>query len=200
MDRIRHEIQENMSPDQALEFLMEGNRRFVRGKSADIDLLEQVDLTSAGQFPIAAILGCIDSRTAAEIVFDQGIGDIFNIRLAGNIVNEDVLGSLEFACRISGTRLILVMGHTSCGAMISACNRVEMGNITPMIAKILPVIERFEDPCSDVDGVAAQNVLYSIERIRKESPILREMEIKGEIMIRGAMYDVSTGVVDLIPQ
>lgn len=188
---------EKMTPLQAKEKLMEGNRRFISGQPRVKDLKKQVQETASGQFPFAAILGCIDSRASAEQVFDQGIGDIFNARVAGNIVNPDILGSLEFACIVIGSKLILVLGHTNCGAVTSACNNVELGNITAMLSNIKPVLEGF-GPDPDVDEVAAENVRNSVSRIRKESSILAGMESDGKILIKGAMYDVSSGQVNLL--
>lgn len=193
------EMQLQMSPDAALERLMEGNKRFLLQQLEHPNQLEQVRKTAEGQFPFAVVLGCIDSRAAAEIVFDQGIGDIFNARVAGNIVNEDVLGSLEYACKVIGSKLVLVLGHTACGAVISAVQQVELGNITALLSKIKPAILAFgKDP--DVDEVAKENVRLSIRRIRKESEILAEMESKEEILIKGAIYDVKTGKVSLMDE
>jgi carbonic anhydrase len=189
------EIQQNLSPGEALDRLLQGNARFMERRQQGRDLMAQVEETAMGQFPFAAVLGCIDSRTAAEQIFDLGIGDVFNVRVAGNIVNEDVLGSLEYSCSVMGAKLVLVLGHTSCGAVISACNQVESGNITPLLLKIRPALDAVQDAALRVDEVAEKNVCFSIDRIRKESPILAEMEEKGEIMIKGAMYDVATGRV-----
>ena len=168
--------------------------RFVAGESLPRDYGREVSETADGQFPFAAILGCIDSRASAEQLFDQGIGDLFNARVAGNIVNEDVLGSLEYACHVAGARLILVLGHTACGAVTAATQGVELGNITPLLSKIAPVVDSFSEAVP-VDKVAERNVLHGMERIRNESAILREMEQAGEILIKGAMYDVATGKV-----
>jgi carbonic anhydrase len=200
MNAITKEIQQQMNPSEALDRLKEGNERFFKGARGEVDLRSQRKETSSGQFPFAAVLGCVDSRAAAEFVFDLGIGDIFNVRIAGNIVNEDILGSLEFACNISGAKLILVLGHSSCGAVTSACKNVELGNITPMLSKIKPAVLAIQDPLNQVDKVAEQNVRVSIEHIRERSQILAEMERKGEIMIQGAMYDVKSGRVDFLDQ
>jgi carbonic anhydrase len=198
MKVITREIQQQMTPVEALERLAEGNQRFRQRSPAEVDLMSQIMETATNQFPFAAILGCIDSRAPAELVFDQGIGDIFNVRVAGNIVNEDILGSLEFACKVVGSKLILVMGHTDCGAVTAACNQVEMGKLTSLLSKILPAIESFKEAPLNVDRVAEENVKLSMERIRKESPILADMEKKGQILIKGAMYDVSSGRVNFL--
>jgi carbonic anhydrase len=195
---ISKETLEQMSPKAALEKLMEGNRRFLEKRLERPDLSEQVLQTAGGQFPFAVILGCIDSRAAAELVFDQGIGDIFNARVAGNIVNEDILGSIEYACKVIGSKLVLVMGHTSCGAVISAVQGVKLGNITTLLSKITPAVQAFGDVSVEVDTVAKKNVQISIHRIREESEILAQMESRGEILIQGAMYDVATGKVSLV--
>ncbi len=193
------EIQQNMSPDAALERLLEGNERFLLQQLKQANQLEQVRQTADGQYPFAVVLGCIDSRAAAEKIFDQGIGDIFNARVAGNIVNEDILGSLEYACKVIGSKLVLVLGHTACGAVISAVQQVELGNITALLSKITPAVQAFgEDP--DVDEVAKENVRLSIRRIRQESDILAEMESKEEILIKGAIYDVTTGKVSVVDE
>lgn len=188
------ETQSNITPSSALEMLKEGNQRFLNKSQEERDLNEQVNITSGGQAPFAVVLGCIDSRVPVEVVFDQGIGDVFAARVAGNIVNEDVLGSMEYACKVAGSKLVLVMGHTKCGAVTSACQGVELGNITPLLAKIKPAVEASSN-IEDVDAVAKLNVEMTIERIRKESSILKEMEDNGEIKMVGAMYSVDSGKV-----
>lgn len=198
MTTMTKEKQEQMTPEEALKRLLDGNRRFVEKQHERPDLAAQVRVTSAGQHPFAAVLGCIDSRAPAELVFDQGIGDIFNARVAGNIVNEDILGSLEYACKVAGSKLILVLGHTACGAVTAACNRVELGNITALLSKITPAVDSLGKTPVEVDEVARQNVHLNIQRIKAESEILSEMESGGEILIHGAMYDVSTGKVTLL--
>lgn len=200
------ETQATLTPQKALQFLKEGNVRFQNNLKANRNLLEQVNDTSEGQFPFATILSCIDSRVSAELVFDQGLGDIFSVRIAGNFVNEDILGSMEFACKLAGTKLIVVLGHTSCGAIKGACDHAEMGNLTKLIEKLNPAVNAVKHPADEslrtsknldfVDEVAKKNVLFTIDRIHKESPILHEMELNGEIKIVGAMYDVSSGVVE----
>lgn len=197
------EIQDSLTAQDAYMMLVEGNSRFVHSAMAQRHLQEQVIVTSKGQFPFAVVLSCIDSRVPVELVFDQGIGDIFSVRVAGNIVNEDVLGSIEYSCKVAGSKIVVVMGHTKCGAVTAACNNVELGNITALLEKIKPAVkslhngsEEMDDPT--IEKVAVQNVLDSINRIRKESPILSEMEEDGEIEIVGAMYDVKTGKVEFL--
>lgn len=199
------ETQSTMTPQKALGYLKEGNQRFQNNLKANRNLLEQVNDTSDGQFPFATILSCIDSRVSAELVFDQGLGDIFSVRIAGNFVNEDILGSMEFACKLAGTKLIVVLGHTACGAVKGACDDAKMGNLTKLIEKITPAVNAVTEPKeaslrnsknSDfVDNVSKKNVELTIDRIHAESPILTEMEKSGEIKIIGAMYDINTGEV-----
>ena len=199
------ETQATMTPQKSLQYLKEGNLRFQNNLKANRNLLEQVNDTSEGQFPFATILSCIDSRVSAELVFDQGLGDIFSVRIAGNFVNEDILGSMEFACKLAGTKLIVVLGHTSCGAVKGACDNAKMGNLTKLIEKITPAVKAVKEPMDEslrnssnlefVDTVAEKNVQLTIDRIHKESPILSEMENNGEIMIIGAMYDINNGAV-----
>jgi carbonic anhydrase len=202
------ETQATITPQKALDFLKEGNLRFKNNLKANRNLLEQVNDTSDGQFPFATILSCIDSRVSAELVFDQGLGDIFSVRIAGNFVNEDILGSMEFACKLAGTKLIVVLGHTSCGAVKGACDNAKMGNLTKLLEKITPAVNAVTEPKDTslrnsknlefVDTVSEKNVLLTIERVHNESPILTEMEKNGEIKIVGAMYDVNTGTVNFI--
>lgn len=199
------ETQATMTPQKSLDYLKEGNQRFQNNLKANRNLLEQVNDTSDGQFPFATILSCIDSRVSAELVFDQGLGDIFSVRIAGNFVNEDILGSMEFACKLAGTKLIVVLGHTSCGAVKGACDNAKMGNLTKLIEKITPAVNAVPEPKDEslrnsknldfVDKVSQKNVQLTIDRIHAESPILTEMEKSGEIMIIGAMYDINTGEV-----
>lgn len=200
------ETQSTMTPQKSLDFLKEGNQRFQNNLKANRNLLEQVNDTSEGQFPFATILSCIDSRVSAELVFDQGLGDIFSVRIAGNFVNEDILGSMEFGCKLAGTKLVMVLGHTSCGAIKGACDHARLGNLTALINKIEPAVEAVKDPIDEelrnsknldfVDNVSAKNVYMTIENIRSKSPILAEMEKNGEIKIIGGMYDISNGSVD----
>ncbi|MFV0572993.1 MAG: carbonic anhydrase family protein [Xanthomarina gelatinilytica] len=199
------ETQLTMTPQKSLQFLKEGNMRFQNNLKANRNLLEQVNDTSDGQFPFATILSCIDSRVSAELVFDQGLGDIFSIRIAGNFVNEDILGSMEFASKLAGTKLMVVLGHTSCGAVKGACDDAKLGNLTAMLDKIKPAVEAVSEPKDKdlrnsknlefVDQVVEKNVMLTIENIRKQSPILKEMEDNNEIDIVGAMYDINTGAV-----
>ena len=200
------ETQATMTPAKSLQFLKEGNQRFQNNLKANRNLLEQVNDTSDGQFPFATILSCIDSRVSAELVFDQGLGDIFSVRIAGNFVNEDILGSMEFACKLAGTKLVVVLGHTSCGAVKGACDHARMGNLTALINKIEPAVAAVKEPKDEnlrnsknlefVDNVSAKNVELTIENIHERSKILSEMESNGEIKIIGALYDISTGAVE----
>jgi len=197
------ETQHLLTPDLALEILKEGNARFVNNIKSHRNLLEQVNETSTGQFPFAAILSCIDSRTSAELIFDQGLGDILSIRIAGNILNEDILGSMELACKIAGSKLIVVLGHTKCGAIEGACNNIEFGNITALLSKIKPAIEQETETTTErnannktfVDNVARNNIFLSVKKIRLLSRLLDELEQAKQIKIIGGLYDVDTGQV-----
>lgn len=199
------ETQATMTPEKSLQFLKEGNIRFQNNLKANRNLLEQVNDTSDGQFPFATILSCIDSRVSAELVFDQGLGDIFSIRIAGNFINQDILGSMEFACKLAGTKLVVVLGHTACGAVKGACDDAKLGNLTTMLEKIKPAVKATEEPkeaaqrtssnVAFVDSVAQKNVNLNIDRILQESDVLAQMQQNGEIRIIGAMYDISTGAV-----
>jgi len=199
------ETQATMTPEKSLQYLKQGNLRFQNNLKANRNLLEQVNDTSDGQFPFATILSCIDSRVSSELVFDQGLGDIFSVRIAGNFVNEDILGSMEFACKLAGTKLIVVLGHTSCGAVKGACDDAKMGNLTTMLEKIKPAVNAVLQPedaslrnssnLKFVDKVSEKNVNLTIDRILKESDILADMQNKGGIMIVGAMYDINSGAV-----
>lgn len=194
-----------MTPEKALQFLKEGNQRFQQNLKANRNLLEQVNDTAEGQFPFATILSCIDSRVSAELVFDQGLGDIFSIRIAGNFINQDILGSMEFACKLAGTKLLVVLGHTSCGAVKGACDHARLGHLTTLINKIEPAVAAVKEPKDEslrnsknpefVDAVSEVNVKMAIDQIREQSKILSEMESNGEIAIVGAMYDISNGAV-----
>ena len=191
------------TPQKALQMLKDGNARFVQGEMLKRNLMQQVKATGGGQFPFAAIVGCIDSRVPNELIFDQGIGDIFSARIAGNFVNDDILGSLEFACAAAGAKLILVLGHTECGAVKGACDDVILGNLTQTLANIKPAVAAVSGYESDrssknakfVQAVADKNVGLTVERIRKSSPILQGMVDKGQIGLAGAMYDVHNGKV-----
>jgi len=198
--------QSKMTPALSLEILKEGNSRFLKNKKADRNLLEQVEDTSTGQFPFATVLSCIDSRVSSELIFDQGIGDLFSIRIAGNFVNEDILGSMEFACKLAGTKLVVVLGHTACGAVKGACDHARLGNLTALINKIEPAVEAVKEPKDEslrnsgnidfVNEVSEKNVLMTIDNIRSQSEVLAEMEKNGEIKIIGGMYNIKTGVVN----
>jgi carbonic anhydrase len=200
------ETQASLTPRMALEILQEGNGRFIKNLKAQRDLLGQVNDTREGQWPFATILSCIDSRTSAELVFDQGLGDVFSIRIAGNIVNTDILGSMEFACKVAGSKLIVVLGHTKCGAVKGACDHVEMGNLTELLSKLQPAVySESETTAADkrnskngkfVENVATLNVKRSVKNIIERSFILEEMLDKGEIGIVGAMYNIDTGKVE----
>ena len=200
--------QDAISPAKALELLKEGNQRFTAKQQVERDLNLQVEQTSTGQFPFATVLSCIDSRVPAELVFDQGIGDIFSVRIAGNFVNTDILGSMEFASKLAGTKLILVLGHTACGAVKGACDHAELGNLTAMLGNIAPAVEAISEPADAADrtsanidfvnAVGTKNVELTIDRIRKESPVLAEMEQAGDIQIVGGMYDIATGKVNFL--
>lgn len=201
------ESQAAVSPTMALELLKDGNKRFLNNESVNRSFDKQIALTSSGQYPFAAIVSCIDSRIPTEIVFDQGIGDIFNARVAGNFVNEDILGSLEFACKLAGSKLIVIMGHTSCGAVKGACDHAKLGNLTGMLDKIAPALDKV--PTADgvdrssknldfVNEVAVQNVHLTIDKLKADSPVLNEMIQNGEIEVVGAMYSVKSGEVTFL--
>ncbi|PCI34088.1 MAG: carbonic anhydrase [Flavobacteriaceae bacterium] len=192
--------QENLTPKDAHNILVEGNSRFAQNLKAQRNLKDQVIETSTGQFPFAVILSCIDSRAPAELLFDQGIGDIFSVRIAGNIVNTDILGSMEYACKVAGSKIIVVMGHTKCGAVTAAYQNVQLGNITALLDKIQPAVKIIKEEKEPIEATAIEktavlNVQLSIDKIRLGSPILTEMERSNEIEIVGAVYDVSNGVV-----
>lgn len=198
------ETQEKLTPRMALEILKEGNNRFINNLKAQRNLLEQVNDTRAGQWPFATILSCIDSRTSAELIFDQGLGDIFSVRIAGNIVNTDIIGSMEFACKLAGSKLIVVLGHSNCGAVKGACDHVEMGNLTELLSKLQPAVyqekatkdNRSSKNTEFVENVATINVKRSAEQIIERSYILEQMLENGEIGVVGAMYNVETGIVE----
>ena len=199
------ESQSQMTPEMALELLKEGNRRFLRGAPRERKLNQQVIETAYGQYPFASIIGCIDSRVPTSLIFDQGIGSIFSARVAGNILNDDILGSLEFACKLAGAKLVVVLGHTSCGAVKGACDQAELGNLTALLSKINPAVlavtepenleERTSKNATFVDAVALENVRLTVQNVRTYSNVLRSMEKEGAIKIIGAMYDVATGEV-----
>ena len=198
------ETQSHLTPRMALDILKEGNSRFIKNLKAQRDLLGQVNATRDGQWPFATVLSCIDSRTSAELIFDQGLGDIFSVRIAGNIVNTDILGSMEFACKVAGSKLIVVLGHTKCGAVKGACDHVEMGNLTELLSKIQPAVyqenvtkkDRTSANYTFVENVAEINVKRSVKNIIERSFILEQMVENGQIGVIGAMYNIETGVVD----
>ena len=194
-----------MTPVSSLQNLREGNKRFQENVRLSRNLVQQVRETASGQYPYATVLSCIDSRVSSELIFDQGMGDLFSIRIAGNFVNEDILGSMEFACKLAGTKLVIVLGHTACGAVKGACDHARLGNLTALINKIEPAVEAVTEPQDQsirnsgniefVNNVAEKNVLMTIDNIRSQSPVLAEMEANNEIKIIGGMYDISNGEV-----
>lgn len=207
MKALNKQAQDAISPDQSLAMLMEGNQRFVTKSQVNRDLIDQVKDTATGQYPHAVILSCIDSRVPAETVFDQGIGDIFSARVAGNFVNTDILGSIEYGCKVAGSKLVMVLGHTSCGAVKGACDNVQLGNITPMLGNLMAAVNMVTtDPGKDrnssnkdfVNNVVKQNVLLTVDNIRARSSVLKDLEDLGEIKVVGAVYDVASGKVTLL--
>jgi carbonic anhydrase len=203
MKTLNKELQASITPRKALEILKEGNSRFIQNLKAHRDLLEQANDTRDGQWPFAVILSCIDSRTSAELIFDQGLGDIFSVRIAGNIVNTDILGSMEFACKVAGSKLVVVLGHSKCGAVKGACDHVEMGNLTELLSKIQPAVYQENETLTNrtasnatfVENVAEINVKRNVKNIIERSFILEQMVENGEIGIVGAMHDLETGNV-----
>lgn len=203
MKTLTKEMQQAITPTMALKLLKEGNKRFMNNLKINRNLLQQASETSDGQHPFAVILSCIDSRTSAELIFDQGLGDIFSIRIAGNIINEDILGSMEFGCKVAGSKIIVVLGHTKCGAVKGACDNVELGNLTALISKLQPAVyeektvqnNRSSANSEFVEKVAAINVKRTVNSIIERSPIIKEMLEKGQIGIAGGMHDISTGEV-----
>jgi carbonic anhydrase len=203
MKTLNKELQDSITPRKALEILKEGNNRFINNLKAHRNLLEQANETRDGQWPFAIILSCIDSRTSAELIFDQGLGDVFSVRIAGNIVNTDILGSMEFACKVAGSKLIVVLGHTKCGAVKGACDHVEMGNLTELLSKIQPAVYQEKETKSErnatnapfVENVAQINVKRNVKNIIERSYILEQMVENGEIGIVGAMHNIETGEV-----
>jgi carbonic anhydrase len=203
MKTLTKEMQQAITPAMAIDLLKEGNLRFVNNLKVNRNLLQQANETSDGQHPFAVILSCIDSRTSAELIFDQGLGDIFSIRIAGNIINEDILGSMEFGCKIAGSKVIVVLGHSQCGAIKGACDHVEMGNLSALLHKIQPAVndERTETENRNsgnadfVEKVTALNVHRTVREITERSPILKQMVEDGSLGIIGANHDLATGVV-----
>lgn len=203
MRTLTREMQAHLSPEQAIQLLKDGNQRFVSNLKLNRNLLQQVNETSEGQFPFAVILNCIDSRTSAELIFDQGLGDIFSCRIAGNILNEDILGSMEFACHIAGSKVIVILGHTKCGAVQGVCHGIKLGNLTALLDKLQPVVDAelsgknisdISDP-EFMENVARLNVHYVINEIPKRSQVIAEMLGNGKVALVGGMYDVDTGIV-----
>ena len=203
VDALDKEAQDAITPAKALEMLKEGNERFVNGNMLNRNLMAQVSQTATGQYPYAVVLGCIDSRVPPELVFDQGIGDIFTPRVAGNFVNTDILGSMEFATKVAGSKVIVVLGHTSCGAVKGACDHVELGNLTHMLGNIMPAVYAVDEVIGErnssnekfVNDVAHTNVEFTVQNILERSAIMKELVDSGELMVVGAMHDVKTGKV-----
>lgn len=197
------ETQQNLTSEKAFEILKNGNQRFVNNLKANRNLLEQVNETSDGQYPFATILSCMDSRTSVELIFDQGLGDIFSIRIAGNVLNDDILGSMEFGTKVAGTKILLVLGHTKCGAITGACNAVEMGKLTQLLKKVQPAIDAEKEIRENrtgsnedfVNNVTINNIHLVMEQIKKQSPIIANMEKEGSIKIVGGLYDLTSGEV-----
>jgi len=203
MKTLNKEMQQAITPAMAITILKEGNKRFANNLKANRNLLQQANETVEGQHPFAVILSCIDSRTSAELIFDQGLGDVFSVRIAGNIINEDILGSMEFGCKVAGAKVIVVLGHTRCGAVKGACDHVEMGNLTALLSKIQPAVYDEKSETADrssanpefVEKVAVINVKRSVNAIMERSPILKQMIENGEINIVGGTHDIATGLV-----
>ena len=203
------DFQINITPEQALELLRAGNQRFVNNLKANRNLLQQVNETADGQYPFATILSCMDSRTSAELIFDQGLGDIFSIRIAGNILNYDILGSMEYATNVVGSKLILVLGHTRCGAIAGACDGAKMGHLTGLLDKIKPALDqetttlngnRSSSNPDFVRKVTLLNVLNTLEQIRQSSPIIRQLEQENKIKLVAGIYDVTSGEVEILEE
>lgn len=200
---LTKDAQAAITPAKALAMLKDGNKRFVNGNMMKRNLMEQVAQTAGGQYPYAVVLGCIDSRVPPELIFDQGIGDMFTPRIAGNFVNTDILGSMEFATKVAGSKIIVVLGHSSCGAVKGACDHVELGNLTPMLANLMPAVygvqevigERNSANSKFVSDVAHKNVHMTVQNILDRSPVMKELVDSGELMVVGAMHDVKTGKV-----
>ena len=203
MKTLTKELQAAIAPGLAIELLKEGNKRFVNNLKVNRNLLQQANETSDGQHPFAVILSCIDSRTSAELIFDQGLGDVFSVRIAGNIINEDILGSMEFGCKVAGSKIIVVLGHTKCGAVKGACDQVEMGNLTALLTKIRPAVDdensvlenRNSGNAEFVEKVSTINVKRTVQAIMERSTILKEMIEAGQIGIVGGTHDITTGEV-----
>ena len=203
MKTLTKEMQTAITPLMALELLKDGNKRFVNNLKVNRNLLQQANETSDGQHPFAIILSCIDSRTSAELIFDQGLGDVFSVRIAGNIINEDILGSMEFGCKVAGSKIIVVLGHTKCGAVKGACDHVEMGNLTALLSKIRPAVDDEETITQNRNSnntEFVEKVKRTVKSILQRSPILKEMIEKGEIGIVGGTHDITTGQVSFFDE
>lgn len=202
MKTLDKEAQNKINPQIAIDLLKHGNERFIKNLKINRNLLQQVDETSDSQHPFAVIVSCMDSRTSPELIFDQGLGDIFSIRIAGNVINEDILGSAEFGCKAIGAKIVLVLGHTGCGAIKGAVNNVELGHlhfITKKIQRCIPALKKLQPTINEAtlcEHVTKENVLQGITDLRSSSSILAALEHDGEIMIVGGLYDISTGKVD----
>lgn len=204
MKTLTKEMQKSITPTKALELLKSGNKRFIENLKFNRNLLQQANETSDGQHPFAIVLSCIDSRTSVELVFDQGLGDVFSVRIAGNIINEDILGSMEFGCKLAGSKILVVLGHTKCGAIKGACDHAEMGNLTALLSKIQPAVydektelkNRTSSNDVFVEKVSSINVRRTVTAIMERSPILKDMVTRGEIGIVGGMYNISSGEVE----
>lgn len=207
MKTLTKEMQEAITPAIALDLLKQGNKRFMSNLKINRNLLQQANETSDGQHPFAVILSCIDSRTSAELIFDQGFGDIFSVRIAGTVINDDILGSMEFGCKVAGSKIIVVLGHTQCGAIKGACDHVEMGHLTTLLDKIKPAIadettvteNRSSSNDAFVEKVTAINIEKTVHAIMERSPILKEMIEAGTCGIVGGNHNISTGEVDFYP-
>lgn len=203
MKTLTQEMQAAITPSMALSLLKAGNQRFISNLKINRNLLQQANETSDGQHPFAVILSCIDSRTSVELIFDQGLGDVFSVRIAGNIINEDILGSMEFGCKVAGAKIIVVLGHSNCGAIKGACDHVEMGNLTALLSKIQPAVydekteqdNRSSSNDTFVQNVAEINVKRTVKAIQERSPILKQLIDSGVCGIVGGMHDISTGEV-----
>ena len=203
MKTLTKEMQDAITPPSALELLKDGNKRFINNLKVNRNLLQQVNETSDSQHPFAVILSCIDSRTSAELIFDQGLGDVFSVRIAGNIINEDILGSMEFGCKVAGAKIIVVLGHTKCGAVRGACDHIEMGNMTALLTKIRPAVDdetitkenRNSGNDAFVENVSIINVKRNVKAIMERSPIIKELVQDGQIGIIGGIHNISTGRV-----
>lgn len=206
MKTLTKATQENLSPRDGVELLKKGNERFISNLKINRNLLQQVNETSEGQHPFAVIISCMDSRTSAELIFDQGLGDIFSIRIAGNVINQDIIGSTEFGCKVVGAKVVLVLGHTSCGAVKGALDNVQLGNITHVTSKINSLLAplKSKNPSATQSELCqlltVENVRHGIETIKNNSPILSEMVERGELLIVGALYDVGSGKVEFLQE